>query len=89
MNIHKYYIRVFPEDKERFEEYLDRNGIKNKWLSTDIGVISGTSIYSLDITDNQASVIKLSFKLIGCLNLSKALDAQVARSTLAQNKKTV
>jgi hypothetical protein len=89
MNTHKYYIRVFPEDKERFEEYLDRNGIRNKWLATDIGVSFGTSIYSLDITDNQASVIKLSFKLIGCLNLNKALDGQLARSLLAQSKKSV
>jgi hypothetical protein len=83
MNTHKYYIRVFPEDKERFEEYLDRNGIRNNWLSTDIGTGFGTSIYSLDITDNQASVIKLSFKLIGCLDLNKALDAQLVRRSLA------
>jgi len=89
MNTHKYYVRVYPRDKEKFEEYLDRNGIINKWLSTDIGIAFGTSIYSIDLTDNQASVMKLSFKLVGCLNLNKALDAQIARSTLAKSKKTV
>jgi len=88
-DINKYYVRVYPEDNDKFEEYLDRNGITGKWLSTDMGPGKGSSMYSLDLSDNQASAMKLSFNLIGCLNLKKALDAQLDRRALAHCEKPV
>jgi len=79
MNTHKYFVRVYPEDNTKFEEYIERNGIEGRWVSTDMGVGKGSSMYSLDLNDNQASAMKLSFKLVGFLNLKKVLDAQIAR----------
>ena len=81
----KYYVRVYPEDKDRFQEYLIRNKIEGECLSTDIGMGKGSSMYSVLVSNAQASAMKLSFNLIGLLNLKRALDAQLTRRSLAQN----
>jgi fibronectin type 3 domain-containing protein len=81
---HKYYVRIYAEDKPKFQDYLVRNGISAECLSVDIGMGKGSSMYSIDLTYEEASAMKLSFNLVGLLNLKKVLDAQLARKTLAQ-----
>lgn len=77
----KYYVRVSAEDRSGFDEYLKRNSIQFFWLSTDVGPGNGSSMFSLNLTDEEASAMRLSFDLIGFLNFTRALDAQVARRT--------
>lgn len=69
----KYYVRVKAADVLKFEEHTARNGLQYDLLSNDFG----TSMYSMMMDDEEALSLKLSFPLVGCLNIKRALGRTV------------
>jgi hypothetical protein len=81
MKTSKYFIRVNPADCKKFTDHLSRNHIKNELLSTHIGPINGSMMFSMRLTREEASLIKLSFNLVGMMNFDKTMDNLVEQRT--------
>lgn len=75
----RYYIRVSSEDNNSFQDYLERNGIEGTFLSIDMGSGGGSIMYTAVLNPEEASTMRLSFSLVGFLNLNRALNRQVER----------
>lgn len=71
MKDNRYYVRVYSEDARAFEIYLSQNEIKNKHLSTDL--VDGSCMYSMRLTREAASAMKLSFNLKGMMDFGKTV----------------
>lgn len=73
----QYFVRVLPDDNDSFQDYMERNGIEGKFVSIDLSKSGGGMMYSVQLTHEEASTMRLSFNLSGFLNLNRALDRQV------------
>jgi len=71
--LNKYYVRVKSVDVPQFEEHTARNNLQYELLSNDFN----TSMYSMMLDDQEALSLKLSFPLVGCLNIHRALGRLV------------
>lgn len=72
--MNKYYVRVKATDVQKFEEHIARNNLTQyELLSNDFS----TSMYSMMMDDEEALSLKLSFPLVGCLNIKRALGRLV------------
>lgn len=65
----KYYVRIKTEDIPRFEVYAADNGIDITHLSNDFK----STMYSANMSGEEALSLSLSFPLVGCLNFQKTM----------------
>jgi hypothetical protein len=75
----RYYIRVTQEDNDSFQDYLERNGIEAKFMSTDMTKGGLSMMYTTRLDTEEASTLRLSFNFLGFLNFNRALNRQVER----------
>jgi hypothetical protein len=75
----RYYVRVTPEDNDPFQDYMVRNGLEGKYMSTDMQKNGVSMMYTLKLTPEEASTMRLSFSFLGFLNFNRALNRQVER----------
>lgn len=72
MNINRYYIRVTPKDSIRFEQHLLLSNIPYRADQIPTGP-AGTCLYIVDTDKTTELSLKLSFSLIGCVNINETL----------------
>lgn len=76
--VEKYYIRVNEDDCDLTENHFIRLDAHYSILSKDMANGTGTTLFSVYLTREQALIIKLSCPLVGCLNFGKALGKLVS-----------
>jgi len=75
----RYYVRVTQQDNDSFQDYLERNGVDAKFMSTDMTKDGVSMLYTAILNEEEASTLRLSFNFVGFLNFNRALNRQVER----------
>lgn len=76
----RYYVRIHSDDVRDFEIYLSRNAIKNEFVG--LSFAGQSSIYTMRLTREQATVMKLSFNLKGFLDFNRTPGKKFSKNVV-------
>jgi hypothetical protein len=85
MQSDKYFVKVALSDLKPFEEHLRINGVLGAvHMSSDMTPSGGHAMFSIIMNTQQALSLKLSFPLLGCMNVKRVLDKQLNQSHVVE-----
>lgn len=79
----QYYIRIDSSREKEFTEFLDRNSISYRQLSSDY---NKTAMFSMKMNKEEAIIVKISFQTVGFLNFTNILGKQARSIALLLDK---